>query len=717
MRVRIIYEFGSTSITLKNKFSTGAAWRLQESSDKLLGKLNVPGQQDLCAADNCYSLTGDPGPNARLVAARGTTFGHLQDDGNINYKRYDLVYATNKLESDLTLVNGDFLVRVRAVAFYDPVNADFNTFHNNTNFQPAFTKRSNDIANDFAKGARLYDAYVQYNTEILGQAAVLSVGQQSVRWGESNLFALNSISEINPPNANFLHLPGGEIKEIFQPVPVVSLAGDVSDTVSAELIYQFGWKKTEPDASGSFQADSDIAGDGRYAVVALGQFPEDPDGNFRLAGALGLISDTSLTVYPREIKPSSQGQFGLRVNYNAEWLGSGTEFGFYGLNYHSRLPYVSVISSDESCARDSTGIADALIACDGFNGTLPRLTPTGGEPLPIDTMQVLLEYPENIQMVGISFNTTIGKFSVSGEYSYRPNIPVQVHLPDVIYAGLQPSFPINDIVVDPTNLSGAAGGGVIGTVASAANALGLTGVIPIDLIPALAEAGAAALPSGQHAIPSFLAAYRNLGRIGPNQYISGYERLGMGQFDITAIRIWSTNPFGADQIILLSEVGFQHVVGMPSRDRLQFGGNSANDSHFGAGGDGTGLTAANSCNDAITGSPSDFTCKLNPTQQTRGFADEFAWGVRFLARMEYNNVIFGWGFRPTFAYYWDIDGTAPYPQQNFVQGRMEFQGGTDINITPSFVARVMYQSYFGGKAGENTRADRDNIALNFSYAF
>lgn len=705
------YELFGGSLNMKNRLSSGVAMRTQGRNDDLVGKLNVDGQQQLCATDNCLSLRGDPGPNQRLVNARGSYFGTNADNGNLNYDRYDIVAATTKLSSDLFFEKDDFVARLRGVAYYDPINASFDERHPNTNFQPSRSKRPNVIANNFAKGVRLYDALLQYNTEFLDRTAVISVGQQTIRWGESNLLAVNSVSEINPPNANFLRMPGGEINEIFQPVPVALLSMDLFEGVSGDFLYQFGWKRTEPDAAGSFFSDNDIAGDGRYAIIGLGQFSEDPNKQFRIAGALGQISSTSVTVYPEERKAPSQGQFGARINYNAEWLNGGTEFGFYFLNYHSRLPYASVISTDESCARDATDTVSALTACNGFRGELGDLLPGDGlEPLPIESLRVLLEYPKNIQLYGISFNTTVGKVSLSGEYSFRPNAPVQVHLPDLIYAGLQPAFPVNNIESTPGNV-----GNTIGQVAAA---LGLsTDIIPVPVVASLLELGQSTLPSAQHAIPSFLAAYRGLGRIGPNQYIAGYQRLGVGQFDITGIRIWSQNPFAADQVILLAEAGFTHVVDMPKLSELQFEGGTALDTHYGAGADGTGLTAANSCNDAVTGAADDYTCKLSPTQQTRGFAEDFAWGVRSLVRMEYNDVIFGWSLKPTFGLTWDVEGNGPFPQQNFVQGRKELLMGTEVNITPSLLGRVFYQSYFGGKRGENTRSDRDFLSMSLTYAF
>ncbi|MGV2482199.1 UNVERIFIED_CONTAM: DUF1302 family protein, partial [Salmonella enterica subsp. enterica serovar Weltevreden] len=78
-------------------------------------------------------------------------------------------------------------------------------------------------------GVALYDAYLQYAFEFGERQGALTVGNQIVRWGERTLVAINSVSEINPPNANFLRMPGNEINEVFQPVPAVVLATDLID--------------------------------------------------------------------------------------------------------------------------------------------------------------------------------------------------------------------------------------------------------------------------------------------------------------------------------------------------------------------------------------------------------------------------------------------------------------------------------------------------------
>ncbi len=670
---------GAVSIKLNTKVSIGAAWRMQDRTNSLIGKLNVPGQQDLCSTDNCLGEA----TNLALVNADGAFSGINGDDGNLNYDKYDIVAATTKLNADLTVTWDALLARVRVLGFYDPANVNFDEQHtytcqdsrnDGTCFQPETTPRPLSIENVNAMGANLYDAYLQYAFDWAGRSGVISVGHQTIRWGESTLVALNSLSEINPPNAAVYRMPGVEFSEVFQPVPAVMFSSDIFEGVSAELVYLYGWKPAQPDPRGSFFSDSDLIG-GRNAYIQLGQFGEDPERHLVAADPLGMVTSTTITTYllpPNE--PKDGGEYGLRLGYFAEWLNHGTDLGFYFLNYHSRLPYATIYATNNSCARDSTNAAEAATDCMGFNGAANPIAShdpndTAFEPLPIETLKAHLEYPTDIQMYGLSFNTNIGSWSLAGEYSFRPNVPMQVHLTDLIFMGLNPAFPEEDI-----------------------------------------DLGVGVLPAARNGAPSYLLTYRGKSytddatRVQANERIEGYERMKVGQLDFTAIRALSDNPFAAEQVIIILEAGMTQVFGMPSRDQLQFEGGGPNRTHASPGADGTG-----------SGGVVD-TRRFNPTQQTVGFADDLAWGLRSITRLEYNDVVLGWNFLPTMVLSWDVKGIAPYPFQNFVEGRKEISAGTEINFSQALSGHVTYQWFTGG-GRENTRKDRDNLAISFSYAF
>ncbi len=53
-----------------------------------------------------------------------------------------------------------------------------------------------------------------------------------------------------------------------------------------------------------------------------------------------------------------------------------------------------------------------------------------------------MEYPEDIQLYGISFNSNIGTWAWSGEVSYRPNLPLQADDVELLFAALTPLNPL-----------------------------------------------------------------------------------------------------------------------------------------------------------------------------------------------------------------------------------------------------------------------------------
>ena len=697
------FELGDAEFSLKNRLSVGGYWRLQQRSSKLIAKLNLPGQQDLCP-DDCISFTGDPEPNQRLVDADGAFTGILQDDGNLNYDQGDLVTAAAILSTDLNIFVDDYTFKFSTAAYYDPTNLDFDETHPDTTYQPRHTERAGEARDLLGLGIDLQDAFIASYFE-LGEDAKeynWSLGYQRIRWGESTLVALGSLSEINPPDARRLRQPGASIAAVFQPVPVATLATQLSDSVSGELIYQFKHVPTIVDPAGSFFADNDLLNGGRFFTVGLGQFHEDPDRQHRVDGLVGVISHTSATInYLPVREPSDQGQAGVRINWYAADLNGGTEFGFYALNYHARLPNISFNAAQDSCSRDGEpgNVASAFAACNGFKSNPDE----GLEPLPIETMDAFVEYPEDIQLYGISFNTNVGSWSLAGEFAYRPNMPVQVHLADLVFAALEPAFPEEDYVLDQQLAADLATTLLTNPdLATPGNAQSLAAIGQ-----AIAnDPGTYTLPSADNGIPNFVSTYRGLDRYQGGAYIPGYERLQVGQIDFTAIKAFgnTANPFGADQILLILEAGATMVYDMPSRDVLQFDGGHPVRTHASPGADGTGTES---------GDPD--ARRLNPTQQTGGFADDFAWGYRMIARGEYNDI---WQFssiKPQLIWTHDVDGIAPLPAQNFVEGNRSWVLAFDFELGQAFNFQTFWQGFTGGRY--NTRKDRDVAGFVAAYNF
>lgn len=707
------FEFGpGMSLDLKNRFTLGAAWRTQDRNQALIGKINL--NPRLCDGDDCRDFGGDTAPNQRLVDAPGGLAAHNQDNGNLNYDQGDMVFATAKLASELTFKWGEFTAFIKGEGIYDEVNTGFTDKHPDTRFQPARTPRKQAIEDQVGQRVDILDAFVSYPLEIAGRKVHFTLGEQRIRWGEANTIQLNSIGEINPPDQNLLYFPGVELADIFRPVGLFTIATDLTETLALEMIYQYRWEPIRPAAAGSFLSISDIAGGGDYAVISEGQFSEDPEFIGTPQGTVSLISSSGSSVgFLPDNRPSDGGQYGISLRGFLPEFNNGTEWGIYYLKYHSRLPYGSVVSTDASCWRDSTNVAEALVDCRGFNGSggtyqlpvtntpftpppldlvpLPNeaidpvvdstgvdchrprrrnttINPTGQgcDPVTLDTLGVFLDYPENIHLYGLSFNTTIGLWSLAGEYSYRPNLPAQVQLQDVVFAGVNPVFPRQEIFIP----------------------------------------GVATIPTASTTAPNYLETrYRGNPEIQPNTVIRGYERLKVGQLSLTGIRIFpSSNLFAADQILMLVEAGFTQVYNLPELDQLQFDGGSANATHFSPGADGSG------------GGEQD-SRRIVPTMQTDDFADDFAWGYRVLVRAEYN-AVFEWApvIRPLLAVFHDVRGVSISPMQNFIEGRRQFVAGLQFEFTQDFSAQALYQWFTGGGA-LNKLSDRDYAGFNIAYSF
>lgn len=686
------WKKGDFSFTLNSRISVGAAWRVESRDVDLLGKLNVPGQQNLCA-DNCISFDGNPAPNQRLVDARGGYFGANSDNGDLNYDKGDIVAANAMLKLDFTGQWKDVTLKLRGLAFYDPVNSDFMEHHTDTRYQPEYTPRSDKVEDQIGARVVPLDAYISFPVNLWGKTLHVAVGQQRIRWGEANLLFLNSLAMLTPADENLLYTPGLELADVFQPVGIASASLNISENFSAQLVYQYQWKRTRPAAAGSFWSVLDVVGGGDYAMISLGQFSEDPQQRGGLTGTPELVTNTQLSVpiMPEDTGyPSDSGQFGIRLSGYLPTFNNGTEWGLYALNYHSRLPYAAVYAADASCARDASNIATALLACGGFNGLRTELLPSllqlaqvqnntalvdavntvntlalpGEEPLPIDTVKVFLDYPEDIHMFGASFNTTLGLWSLAGELTYRPNLPLQVSVSDVLFAALQPAFPRQDL-----NL-------VVGVV-----------------------------PGARNGAPDYLETRYRGHDVQPNQLIRGYERMKVGQIDITGLRSFSSsNPFKANTIIWLLEAGATKVFNMPKLSQLQFEGGGANASHYSPGADGTG-----------SGGVPD-SRRFNPHQQTDGFATSLSWGVRSVVRMEYDNLLFGWNYFPLLLLSYDVDGVAPFPIQNFLEGRIQYAVGTEVHFNQDISMTLVYQGWAGGKDLNKLR-DRDYVAVSMAYNF
>lgn len=635
-----------------------------------------------------------------------------------------------------------------------------------------------------------------------------------------------------------------ELATVFEPIGALKIAAPLTLNTSFEAFYQYDWEKVEIAPRGAFLSTLDITldTDNNNINAGFGQVPDDPDGNLRaeqeLLTAVAAI-DGRVPVSERDAP--SGGQYGLAFTWFLPEFNNGTELRFYYANYHSRLPYFSAFAGQESCLQSApTGetvtdtvnlLADcpnadvahflgpALANAGSQEGGLPLGADAGGvlatvagqiinalpidqvstqpngdpcpadaapgtgpcgEAYPIDSFRGLLEYPEDIDLFGISFNTSFGNLSVQGEVAYRPNLPLQVDDTDVAFAALQPSSPVGcangaganggsqnrsedcrigsfddrytiglpglgdvlDTVAGGGDLVGALGnllnvdlGAAQGLVNGLLEATGVQDISQLaDVLAPLSDDILLTDPTGRrNAFPDFVTAYRGgePGNIAPGQYIQGYERFQVFQYNLGATYIIGPgNWIRANQIIMFFELGATHVLGFPDQDELQIEGPGTY-YHASVGTDGSGAPACaegvvqgDAANpDSQTARQANSTLcgqfqgtRFNPRQQRDGYATDFAWGGRIIGIIRYENVLPGISFNPVVILGYDVDGTAPGPGENFIEGREMYVINVEMRYEQawSLTAGV---TFFRGAEPFNLLADRDFFQLGIRYQF
>ena len=605
------------------------------------------------------------------------------------------------------------------------------------------------------------------------------IGRQTVQWGESTVAILNSINQAQPISANnFYRYGNGLLEDLYIPVNMFRLSTNITDGLSVEGYYQFEYRSVEIPVPGTLQSFVDLGTPNQRDSVnaAFGGAADDPEclAGGRLDNPLTLITPTCLRIgRAADRRASDQGQFGFKLTYFAEEVNNGTEFSAYFLNYHSQLPYVSAYATNASCARregsavgiDARNTAEFLQSCPnlpltalsassqlgidtvnlalqspgvladlgvadlnslpGFaNLLLPRPGLQQSDAVPFDTAKIQLEYPENRKLIGFSFNTTYGEYSYQGEISYRPNVPLQVAIVDVVFASFGPTLTrCHDAAIGCAGSTATLGftedGGNTYTQYDSSNFVDANGNSPygdnINLV-----VGAA--PGSARSFPNFITPYRGgtIGENAPNSYIQGWIPGKVLNYVFGATRVLSAseNWIGADQVILLYEVAATHVLNLPRFDQLQIEGPGAAYTHASAGADGSGADGSRlACSTNVSCTVGPDGLRFNPFQASRNqFAHSLAGGYRVVGRLSYESVLPGISVQPIIIFQHDVYNNSPGPGANYVEGRIQMNSVIEVRYEKSLSFSIAYNMYTRG-GGNNVYRDRDNIGFFLKYQF
>jgi hypothetical protein len=380
--------------------SVGGSWRMEGADNRFIAPGNI----------NQTGLI----PGSAPAAYQGVASASTGDDGNLNFGNGDMFSFVFKGLSDLDLSYKQVGLFTRFKYWYDYALEEWDVPHGNfPNGYVPDTPLSDSGMPELNKfsGIALLDLYFYTSFDVGSMPIDLRIGRQVVNWGEST-FIQNGISVINPIDITALRRPGAELKEALLPVGMVFASVGLTNNLTMEAFYQFEWARTVADSCGTLFSTADPIIEGCDAITAFNSLTDQEMigqvdfGPFNIPGSI-YRNDGD------DQEPSDTGQFGVSFKYYAEQL-NATEFGFYFINYHSRLPFLGAVMGN-------TSVDDSLLGAPLLNSTAGQAT-------------YVLQFPEDIQLYGLSMNTNIGGWSVGGEISYRPNMPIDINTTETLQA-------------------------------------------------------------------------------------------------------------------------------------------------------------------------------------------------------------------------------------------------------------------------------------------
>lgn len=596
------FYMGDLEASFDTILTAGASWRVEERDDYLVG-------------------LGNGGKGGSVNS----------DDGNLNFDKNDTFSKIVKGTSDFLLRGEDWGLLARARYWYDFELKDESRATDVNGYQRSLSKDGKDNAS----GAEIMDAYI-YKDMWLGDMPLnVRIGKQVVSWGEST-FIFNGINVINPVDIGAIRAPGAEVKDALIPVNMLYGSLGLTENVTLEAFVQFEHENSRIEDCGTYFSTVDYVADGCGPVYILNAQSEQQN-------QAGLDGFGALkTQLPRigDIEADDTDQFGVALRWYAPELNE-TEFAAFFIQYHSRLPTVGGVVAEDRNNDGTISTAEAVH--------------------PVTGAKYQIEYPEQIQLLGLSFNTMgPAGISLGGEYSFKHDMPIQLNSPDLVAgAAGNPNSPIFQNRIPDANNDGV----VDGTDASL---------------------------EGFYGTPQ-----------------KGYDLYDVSQIQMTAIKFWE-QVLGASRLSFVGEVGATYVHNLPDVNDIRYG--RFDQLSFGL------VEKDWNPNDNLSAMDNCLTINTVGGCNTEGYVTDFSWGYRMRAALTYNSVFAGINLTPQLAWSHDVKGYAPGPGANFTEGNKSVGLSLTADYLNQYRATLAYTNYFGG-GRHNPLSDRDNVQLSVSYSF
>ncbi|HEY0768475.1 MAG TPA: DUF1302 domain-containing protein [Steroidobacteraceae bacterium] len=644
------------------------------------------------------------GLDCRLIAIANGGCGHSPniDDGDLNYRNKGAYSKAIKGVTEIALNYQDRGgIFVRGDGLYDYAVMDSGGDR---------TPLTHDAKALVGSYVRLLDAFGFWRFSLGTMPSEIRLGRQVVSWGEST-FIQGGLNQVNHFDVSALRVPGAELKEALLPDEMAVFNLQLTQNFSSQFLYLFDWHETKPEPAGSYFSTNDFAVTGGNRVFLGFGAISDQGVDFRPLGG-PLITDFQAVNRLPDHKPPEAGQYGVNFKLYLPNFSQGTQLGFYFLNYTSRVPVVSAATGSQAGFGNAFGAVNAVgAAAQALAAGLPfaaavatgtavgqqRAAQQGGN-LSAATAQTYAtigantllaggnvnnqasslatyeygktagyfeEFPQDIKMFGVSFNTQIQKTgtALQGEVAFRHNVPLQLDDVELLYASLTPFE------------------------SGIARLLGAPVTPPGTCVPASATP---------------ITGCNQLGSFGLGQTIRGWQLKNTWQGQFTATQTFA-NILKASQAVLLFEAALDYIPGL---EHKYSGGPVGRGLRYD--GPGTNLSG----NPQLGGYP-EFPNLVEPGY---AFPDKLSWGYVIAGRLEYDNVIAAWNLLPHATWQHDVKGVSPGPGGNFIEGRHAVTVGLGASLRAKWDFDVSY-TQFGGAGQYNLLRDRNFVAASIKYSF
>ncbi|MFT6153258.1 MAG: hypothetical protein ACJA0E_000100 [Bermanella sp.] len=481
------FKRGDVTTTLDTQLSIGSSWRAEDPDSTKVGISNED------STDDDGNRNYDKG-DAFSQIFKGS------HDLHIKYKNMGVFlrgkyWYDSAIENNSVIHGHGPTATVNTAAqenFFAQPNPILESGLTNNNNQKLDDSEFDKLSK--GSGATLLDAFVYGQFDIGEMPIDVRLGKQVVSWGEST-FIIGGINAINPVDLSAFRRPGAEIKEGLLPVGMAYANLGVTDNLSVEAFYQYEYQNTVADPCGTYFSTSDIAAQGCNLLTVSGgalsiskdqSFEEKPSDDGQFGIALRYYADEletefgfyAMNIHSRAPTFNVSGDTNIDYTSLATLYGSlggntGTDPALAGLNgligdvlvkpqldpgflasvadpgtgatfeqsYDATYPGNVGFTDAQKAADISAGLLGSAAAA-GYNGALDAQVAAlnlPGTVVQADRVQATnyyMEYPEDIQLFGLSFSTNVGGVALSGEVSHKIDTPVQINGPLVTNAVL-----------------------------------------------------------------------------------------------------------------------------------------------------------------------------------------------------------------------------------------------------------------------------------------